>query len=293
MQRSDTYISFKCRIVSTYFTVKYKFKFDLNVFPQKPVSIPSRIWIGCMAFAVTAMAYIYQSNMPIALLAMAKSDNETQPDVSIFTRIIKSSKSHTQLYNEQFGPRYSYTPYEQSLILGVYYIGGTLSGIPTGLMLDSFNCVRWYILSGCLVAGILSALIPSMAWSAPMLIVVRLVLGIMSIGTYPAMHKMFSMWSPVNELGKFTSTLTGSNFGSIFILSTSGVVTETFGWQYSFYLTTIACLLFCTAWWFIGYESPAAHPRIKASERAYIEESRKEVTELRPVSITPTTASGD
>lgn len=45
------------------------------------------------------------------------------------------------------------------------------------------------------------------------------------------------------------------------------------GWPSMFYVGGGICLLFCVLWTFTIYDSPASHPRIRESERRYIEKA--------------------
>lgn len=183
----------------------------------------------------------------------------------------------------QYGPRYAFTPYEQSSILGASYIGSTCAGIPLGLLFDRYdNFIRWYILGGYVLAGCLQLLTP---WAAaagagaavPLLIVVRVIIGMTQTAVYPAMHKMFTKWAPLTEMGRFTVALTGGNAGTIFSMAISGLVIERWGWEWTFRASAAAALVYAVAWWWQGYASPARHPRIRLAEREMIEASRRSV----------------
>lgn len=168
-------------------------------------------------------------------------------------------------------------------MLGAFFYGSTSLGIPCGLLVDRFGFVRHYMLGCCLLSALLEAISPLVAWSFAFSFAVRLLLGMAQGIMYPGMHKLFTRWSPPNELGKFMSTMMGGNFGTIVSWALSGMLIESLGWAYSFYGAALLTLLFCAAWWWTAFDSPAQHPRIRRAEREYIEGSLMEVAQ-KPVS---------
>lgn len=57
------------------------------------------------------------------------------------------------------------------------------------------------------------------------------------------------------------------------ILSLTGILTESFGWAYAFYVPAVITAIITFAWFFLVFDSPAEHPRILKCEREYIENS--------------------
>lgn len=62
----------------------------------------------------------------------------------------------------------------------------------------------------------------------------------------------------------------GSDVGTVITWSLCGILIETFGWQYAFYVPGLIVALFAILWFFLVYDSPAKHPRILEKERSYI-----------------------
>lgn len=50
-----------------------------------------------------------------------------------------------------------------------------------------------------------------------------------------------------------------------------GILTETLGWVYAFYVPAAITAVITLAWFALVYDSPAQHPRIEKTEREYIE----------------------
>ena len=63
--------------------------------------------------------------------------------------------------------------------------------------------------------------------------------------------------------------------GNILVLGAGGFLCEwrSFdgGWPSPYYITGVVSVLFCILWWFLIFDSPADHPRIKQREKILIE----------------------
>lgn len=88
---------------------------------------------------------------------------------------------------------------------------------------------------------------------------------------YPSLHYLISKWAPPAERGKFISALLGGTFGTVITWPVAGILTETFGWIYAFYVPAIITALITIAWFGVVYDSPAQHPHINSTEREHIE----------------------
>lgn len=66
----------------------------------------------------------------------------------------------------------------------------------------------------------------------------------------------------------------------------SGVLIESYGWEWSFYVPAIMSALFALASFWLVYDSPDKHPRITATELAYIQISKAGIVTGRKVSLT-------
>lgn len=103
---------------------------------------------------------------------------------------------------------------------------------------------------------------------------------------YPALHNLISKWAPPSERGKFISALLGGTFGTVITWPVAGILTETLGWVYAFYVPAAITAVITLAWFALVYDSPATHPRIEKAEREYIENalgtniSKKKVRKL-------------
>lgn len=53
----------------------------------------------------------------------------------------------------------------------------------------------------------------------------------------------------------------------------SGILTETLGWVYAFYVPAVITTFITVMWFFFVYDSPAQHPRIDKTELELIEKA--------------------
>lgn len=88
---------------------------------------------------------------------------------------------------------------------------------------------------------------------------------------YPALHKLIAHWAPPHERGKFVSAMFGAAIGTVTTWPLAGLLIETAGWVYAFYIPAAIVVFFVIIWYLIIFDSPARHPRITTEEKDYIE----------------------
>lgn len=99
----------------------------------------------------------------------------------------------------------------------------------------------------------------------------RVGLGLGESGAFPSSLKAIADWFPQREralaAGIFNA---GTNLGAIIAPAIVPMLTVTWGWRSSFYVTGGAGLLWLIAWW-ACYRRPQDHPRVNAAELALIQ----------------------
>lgn len=53
----------------------------------------------------------------------------------------------------------------------------------------------------------------------------------------------------------------------------AGILTESFGWAYAFYVPAGITFIISIIWFATVYDSPAEHPRIDKAEQEYIQQA--------------------
>ena len=101
-------------------------------------------------------------------------------------------------------------------------------------------------------------------------VVARTALGLLQGANFPAAIKVVASWFPVKERALATGWFnTGSNVGAVICPLLVPFLFKLVGWEWTFYLTGAAGLLWL-AFWKALYHEPKDHPKISAEELAYI-----------------------
>lgn len=105
---------------------------------------------------------------------------------------------------------------------------------------------------------------------------------------YPALHSLIAKWAPPNEKGKFISALLGGTFGTVITWPVAGILMETLGWSYAFYIPAAFTFSLTIIWFYVVADSPAEHPRIRPEEKEFIETSLGHTVSTKKVKPPPT-----
>ena len=79
---------------------------------------------------------------------------------------------------------------------------------------------------------------------------------------------------------------TGAQLGTVLGLLVTGLLSaSSWGWTSVFYVAGATGLLWCLAWYLLGWDSPSQHPSIGEAERSYILEHTAMLTSGTRVSL--------
>ena len=113
-------------------------------------------------------------------------------------------------------------------------------------------------------------------------IVARIVLGLGEGGNFPTCIKTIATWFPVRDRALATGIFnSGTNIGAMIAPLIGAFVVAMSGWQAAFYVTGASGLIW-VVFWLMSYRDPAEHPRVSASELAYINSDPEVPTEKIP-----------
>jgi MFS family permease len=127
-----------------------------------------------------------------------------------------------------------------------------------------------------LITSILTLLTPIVAdkTGSTGVVVLRVLEGLGEGVSFPAMHFMFSMWSPMLERSRLAGFgYSGAYLGTIIAFPVSGVLSAgTFlgGWPATFYVFGALGVLWCIWWHFTVYSHPEQHPTMSQAELVLI-----------------------
>lgn len=98
----------------------------------------------------------------------------------------------------------------------------------------------------------------------------RFALGLGEAGNFPASIKTVAVWFPRKERALATGIFnSGTNIGALVTPLAVPWITLHWGWKWAFIATGFTGFLW-VAWWLWAYRPPEEHPRLSATERAYI-----------------------
>eukprot|EP00918_Siedleckia_nematoides_P093921 GHVU01206233.1.p1 GENE.GHVU01206233.1~~GHVU01206233.1.p1 ORF type:complete len:538 (+),score=42.06 GHVU01206233.1:259-1872(+) len=162
----------------------------------------------------------------------------------------------------------------QGHILGAFFYGYLVSQVPAGLLAERFGG-KWVFAGFTALSTIGTLLMPIAARiHVSLMIILRVIIGIGSGGTFPAFHTIWSHWAPPMERSKLAGiTYAGAMMGNVISLPISGLLCEhgfDGGWASIFYVFGITSVLWLIVWVLLTSNSPAGHARISKVEKDYI-----------------------
>lgn len=242
--------------------------------------IPARAVIWIMIFTCTFFIYMVRINLSILLLAMVDSKDENGTSIVKVPECKRNISFENGAYPSteisllpDYGERYHWDKKLQGIILGSYFWGFTISGIPGGALAEKFGPTKIVTIS-FVTAGFLTLLGPVVSnWSPILLIITRFLIGLVGGVIYPCLHCLVARWVPPNEKGKFMGALMGGSLGTISTWPMLGAIIEQLGWIWGFYINGAMVLIWTIFWLLLVADHPAEHRLITESEKNYIESS--------------------
>ena len=155
----------------------------------------------------------------------------------------------------------------KGLVLSSFFIGYMILQAPSGWLANKIG--------GKLVLGIavlswsvFTILTPVAALiSLPLLIAVRIAMGLGEAAMFPSTYNIFSRWVPEVERSRSLGFLaSGIPLGTLFALTTTGWIVTRYGWPYAFYIFGWLGVVWAVVWYFKATNSPSGHPGITATE---------------------------
>lgn len=105
---------------------------------------------------------------------------------------------------------------------------------------------------------------------------VRSAFAVGEAGNFPASIKTVAEWFPNKERALATGIFnSGANIGAIVAPATAPWVAAHFGWQWAFVLLGVLSAIWIVPW-AVTYRQPERHPRLAATELAYIQSDPQE-----------------
>ena len=173
-----------------------------------------------------------------------------------------------------YGPKYKWSQDDKAYLLGAFFYTYVIFQIPGARLAERVGA-KWILAAASLGSALLSFGAP---WAASMhvhlLSVIRLLMGVFQAALYPACYVLYSKWLPPAERSQGLPILcVGAYVGSIVASALTGYFSEQaqFGWEYSFYVPGLLCLIWSLVWIWYGSNEPRDHKYISIEELHSIE----------------------
>lgn len=202
---------------------------------------PKRHVLVGLCFFATFICYIDRVNISVAIIPMA----------------------------EEFG----WSATTKGYVLSSFFVGYLLAMVPTGWLANRYG--GKLLLGGALVGWSLFTFLTPIAAGVSLsaLLLTRVLMGMGEAASFPGVYNLLGRWIPKQEKSRAAAVnLTGIPLGTIFALSTTGLLVNTYGWQSVFYVFGASGLIFAAVWLKLVHARPSQHPTISEEERFFLAE---------------------
>lgn len=240
----------------------------------------SQRWIlAYSAFWGFVFVYSLRVNISVAMVCMVKTDLITNGSLSNQS-YFNSTRDLQCVIDEQNNPtindhaEFDWAKTLRSSMLASFFYGYIVTQIPGGWLADKFGGKRVLGIA-MLISSIATIILPVCARQSYIAVyVLRVILGLATGVSFPAVTSMWGRWAPALERSKLISLGTlGTMVGNIATFSTAGVLCENGfdnGWGSIFYITGGLAFIWVLTWFYLTADSPNTHPRISEAEKKYI-----------------------
>lgn len=160
----------------------------------------------------------------------------------------------------------------KGIVLSSFFIGYILFMVAGGVLANRYGGKRVLGIA-VLLWSVFTIFTPlAAAISGTVLIAARILLGAGEAVAPPAMFNLLAKWVTPGERARAVSFVSsGATIGALIALMTTGWIVAEYGWQMAFYSFGVVGLVWAIAWYYLAFDTPAAHPHISAAERQLFE----------------------
>uniref|UniRef100_A0A0A9W2P4 Sialin n=1 Tax=Lygus hesperus TaxID=30085 RepID=A0A0A9W2P4_LYGHE len=220
--------------------------------------LPRRYLVALLSFFGFANIYAMRVNLSVAIVVMKENRTIIAPNGTKIT----------------IGPEFKWGSGEDGVILSSFFCGYILTQILGGYLACKYGGKTLFGV-GVGATAFITVLTPFLARASIYLLVFgRVVEGLFEGVTFPAMHGVWSKWSPPEERSRLVAiSFSGCYFGTVAALPLCGALAERLGWPSIFYVFGFMGLLWTAVWMYIVRDSPGEDAKISEPEKEYIEDS--------------------
>ncbi|XP_022417934.1 sodium-dependent phosphate transport protein 3 isoform X1 [Delphinapterus leucas] len=213
-------------------------------------------------------------SLSIAIIAMVNSTQQPGLFNASTERPLAFTLNRSNRSTKEFNSGasvYEWSPETQGIIFSSISYGIILTLIPSGYLAGIFGA-KQMLGAGLLISSLLTLFTPLAAdFGVILVIVIRTVQGMAQGMAWTGQFTIWAKWAPPLERSKLTSIAgSGAAFGSFIILCVGGLISQTLGWPFIFYIFgSIGCVC-CLLWFMVIYDDPMHHPCISVREKDHI-----------------------
>uniref|UniRef100_H0VAI8 Solute carrier family 17 member 4 n=1 Tax=Cavia porcellus TaxID=10141 RepID=H0VAI8_CAVPO len=215
--------------------------------------------------------YTQQMNLSIAITAMVNHTKAPSQPNSSTEQPSQAYRNETLEGTKALAPVYDWSPEIQGVLLSSLNYGSFLALLPTGYVAGIFGA-KYVVGFGLFVSSVLTLFLPLAAdVGVALLIIFRVIQGIAQVMVLTGQYSIWVKWAPPLERSQLTTIAgSGSMLGTFIVLLVGGLLCQTIGWPYIFYIFGgIGCAC-CLLWFPLVYNDPGSHPFISTSEKKFI-----------------------
>ncbi|EFA04144.2 Putative inorganic phosphate cotransporter-like Protein [Tribolium castaneum] len=177
--------------------------------------------------------------------------------------------------------QFNWTKTQKHDILGSLFWGFIFGPIPGGRLAEIYG-PRIVVTVIMLLTALFTLLTPPAAYlNYYCLLCVRFGVGLSTGAAFPAVFPVVPKWIPPKHMSQFMAHILASQLGLMLTLSCSGLLIDFWGWPCVFYISGGITTVWSFCWFYLIYDSPQQHPRIKKDEREKLEKEIAERTVRR------------
>ncbi len=192
----------------------------------------------------------------------------------VLSAVAYLDRVNISIAGKMIAAEYGFTNQQLGWVFSSFVLGYALFQAPSGRIADRFGARRALAWAAIWWAGFsaLSALLPTVTFILPLLMLVRFALGAGESIVYPASNRIVSRWIPVPERGLANGLIfMGVGVGAGITPPLITAVMLQYGWRASFIVCAVIGLAAGAVWLFISRDTPAEHPWVAGPERALIQ----------------------
>ncbi|XP_027457979.1 sodium-dependent phosphate transport protein 4 isoform X1 [Zalophus californianus] len=180
-------------------------------------------------------------------------------------------------------PVYDWSPQIQGIIFSSANYGMMLTLALSGYLAGRVGTKRVVGVS-LFASSLLSILTPLAAeLGLVCLIATRIVQSLIQGSTFGGQYALWERWGPPHERSRLCSIgLSGMMLGTFFIILLGGIICQTLGWPFAFYILGGIGCVYCLLWFVLVYDDPVSHPWINVTEKDYIISSLAHQIQVSP-----------